>query len=1080
MFRSCSALFPPRRTSRAWGRILAAFCVLAGAPRPALPQGAPPLLIAGSGRERTSRPALPPVPPADVFVGTITGTVTAARTREPIAGATVQVEGTAYGALTSASGAFRIPNVPAGSQTISARILGFAKVRRQIVVTDGASASVDFALERAASQLDALVVTGTPLGSSKRELGNSVGIVNAADIVALAPPPNVQQLLNNVPGVRVQSAGGDVGSGGNTRIRGASSMTLSSEPLLYIDGVRVNNAAADNGGVPGFATGIDSRYPPSRINDINPDEIESIEIVKGPAAATLYGTEASNGVINILTKKGVRGRATVTYQAEQGANWLPNPESLFQHSYYKTAAGEIVDANVLGHDRLVGFPVTYYGKCPTPYKQSGDVCKGTPFSTGRPQAYNAAISGGVEGLNYYFFGGFDRDEGAVSYNWKNRLTGRSNLTFTPNTKVSLDFGLSYTRSRLRSAGAQQPITTGILWSCPSPGCEPGRNLPNGLDSPIRGYLLYVPEVYEDNIQGYEDLNRNTITTTLRYKPFTWFSHRLTVGGDFTNQQLSGLWKKISTVGSLNPNGRREVSTNGTSYVSGDYAAAAKWQPREAFGLETAVGAQYYRKQSEAVFARGDIFPVADLETISSGALKTSQENFVENKTVGLYVQEQLAWRDRLFLTAALRGDDNSAFGTRYKATRYPKVSAAWVVSDGAAISRVPAVTSLKLRTAWGKAGQQPDAFAALRTYAPETGANGTPTLTPQNLGNADLKPEVGEELEAGFDVSLFGDRVGLEFTWYDKKTMDALVQVPALPSLGFPGVQFRNIGQVNNRGLELGVTAQVFRRANADLQLGFKVSHNNNEVASLGGTSSLVMNATFGQYHVPGFPLASIFHRRIVSATLDKSSAVPKGTNLMCESGDRIAGTNFSHGGGPPVPCLSAPAVYWGNPLPSFEASPSATLTLWKNLQLFGLVDVLAGNHILSGDIRASLLSFRNQPAILEGKDPILLGYDVLDTRRQPGIVEGGFAKLRQLSATFTAPASMLARRGLTRASVTVSGQNLWTMWVAQRSDFGVKLTDPEIRNSAGAGSDPGGLLGYNQEGWPQLRRFLVAVRVTP
>ena len=180
------------------------------------------------------------------------------------------------------------------------------------------------------------------------------------------------------------------------------------------------------------------------------------------------------------------------------------------------------------------------------------------------------------------------------------------------------------------------------------------------------------------------------------------------------------------------------------------------------------------------------------------------------------------------------------------------------------------------------------------------------------------------------------------------------------------------------------------------------------------------------------------------------------------------------------MPCLQAPAVYWGNPLPSWEGSTSATVTLFRNLELFGLVDFLGGNTILSGDIRASLMSFRNQIAILQATDPILLGYDVLDTRRQPGIVKGGFAKLRQLSATYNVPQSILASRKLSRASVTVAVQNLFTLWVSQRSDFGVKLDDPEIRNSAGSGSDPGGLLGYNQEGWPQLRRLLVSMRVTP
>jgi TonB-linked SusC/RagA family outer membrane protein len=1045
---------------------------------------APLVAIPGQNRESdgstTARHRRPARTDAAVphLVGIIAGTVTVANSNEPLFGVTVQVEGTQLGANTTPAGAYRIPNVPAGTYTVSARRLGYARATQQVTVADNATATVNFSLEKTVTSLDQIVVTGTPEAQSKRELGNAIGLVNAAEVSQLAPPPNVQQLLNGVSGVRVQSAGGDVGSGGNTRIRGASSMTLASEPLLYIDGVRVNNAAADAGSFPGV--GVDSRYPPSRINDLNPEEIESIEIIKGPAAATLYGTEASNGVINVLTKRGVRGRATVSYQVKQGANWLPDPEKLFQHSYYKTASGEIVDANVLAHDRTVGFPVSYYGYCPKPYKQSGQACKGTPFSTGQTQAYDATISGGAEALNYMFFGAWDRDEGAVDYNWKNRLSGRSNLTFMPNDKVNLDFGLGYERSRLRSAGAQQPVTTAILWSCPSPGCEPGKNLPNGLDGPLRGYLLYVPEVYEDNIQGYEDVNRSTLTATLRHRPVGWFSHRLTVGGDFTEQQLSSLWKKISTVGSLNPLGRRDVENTSTSFVSADYAATATVKPRAGLQLETAFGLQYYRKQNEAIFGHGETFPVNDLETISSGALKTSQENFIENKTVGLYVQEQFSWKDRLFLTAAVRGDDNSAFGKSYKATRYPKLSASWVVSDEPFASHLPHLSSLKLRTAWGKAGQQPDAFAALRTYAPETGSGGTPTLTPQNLGNVDLKPEVGQEIEAGFDASFFSDRLGLEFTWYSKQTNDALVQVPALPSLGFPGVQFQNIGEVDNRGVELDVTGDAFQSRNVDLRLGLKFSHNHNEVASLGGASSLVMNATYGQYHVPGFPLASIFQRRVVSADIATVNGAPRATNMMCESGALIPGTTFSEGGGPPVPCLQAPAVYWGNPLPSWEGSGNATLTLFKNLQLFALVDFLGGNTILSGDIRASLMSFRNQRAILEAKDPILLAYDILDTRRQPGIVDGGFAKLRQVSATYNFPQGWLRGRGISRASATISAQNFWTIWVAQRSDFGVKLTDPEVRNSAGTGSDPGGLLGYNQEGWPQLRRVLLALRVTP
>jgi hypothetical protein len=242
------------------------------------------------------------------------------------------------------------------------------------------------------------------------------------------------------------------------------------------------------------------------------------------------------------------------------------------------------------------------------------------------------------------------------------------------------------------------------------------------------------------------------------------------------------------------------------------------------------------------------------------------------------------------------------------------------------------------------------------------------------------------------------------------------------------------------------------------------------------------MNATFGQYHVPGFPLGSMFQRRVVSAEISNTTGTPRAVNMMCESGSVIPGTNFSKGGGPPVPCLEAPAVYWGNPLPEWEGSGNAMLTLFRDLQLFALVDFLGGNRILSGDIRASLMSFRNQRSILEATDPILLAYDILDTRRQPGIVKGGFAKLRTVSATYTFPQRWLRGRGISRASATLSAQNMATLWVEQRSDFGVKLTDPEIRNTGGsvAGNDPGGLTGYNQEGWPQLRRVLFALRVTP
>jgi hypothetical protein len=460
--------------------------------------------------------------------------------------------------------------------------------------------------------------------------------------------------------------------------------------------------------------------------------------------------------------------------------------------------------------------------------------------------------------------------------------------------------------------------------------------------------------------------------------------------------------------------------------------------------------------------------------VSAGAIRSGAESFLENKTVGAYVQQQASWKNRIFVTGAVRGDDNSAFGKNYDFVVYPKFSASWVLSEESFISRFEFINALKVRTAWGKAGQQPDVFAALRIYEPASGENGAPTLTPSNIGNPDLKPEVGQELEAGFDATLFDERVGIEFTYYTKKTTDAIVSVPVTPSLGFPGSQFRNLGEVTNQGFEVGVTGDAFRRDNVQVNVGFKFSKNSNEVVSLGGPASLVINAPFGMYNVTGFPLTSIFMRRVVSADIDRTGAAPKAINMMCEGGTLIPGTNFSKGGGAPVPCASAPQVWWGASQPTWEGSTNLTVTLYRDLQLFAQVDFLGGNTLLSGDIRASLMSFRNQPAIILGQDPILLAYDILDIRRQPGTIKGGWAKLRDVSATYTFPQSLVERLNFARASLTVSAQNWWTIWVAQKYDFGVRQTDPEVRSTNSTE-----MTAYYQEGWPQLKRILTTVRVT-
>lgn len=436
----------------------------------------------------------------------------------------------------------------------------------------------------------------------------------------------------------------------------------------------------------------------------------------------------------------------------------------------------------------------------------------------------------------------------------------------------------------------------------------------------------------------------------------------------------------------------------------------------------------------------------------------------------------------------MRGDDNSAFGQNFDFVVYPKFSASWVVSEEPFMEGVNWINDLRLRGAWGKAGQQPDVFAALRTYQPAVGPAGSSTIRPENIGNPDLEPEVGVELELGFDASFLERRVDLQFTYYDQAKKDAIIQVPVKPSVGFPGTQFQNIGEISNRGVEIGLNARAFAGESWDLDLSFNLATNSNEIVSMGGLAPQILNGAnpttgwSGQYFVEGFPLGAIFLKKVVSAEITGTGAAARGSNVMCEGGPVIAGTpNLSRGGGGAVACANAPYLYRGSPIPTREASLSSTLTLFNRLSLFAQVDYQGGHSMINGSAAGGALFFKITKAIQERSDPILLGYEALgaDGINQAGLIDASFAKLRRVSASYTVPETFASRIGAERLTLTLSGHNLLTLWQATESVFGYPIRDPEQRDTGASGSDPGGLHAYVQEAWPPIRRLMFTARVT-
>ncbi|MXX56632.1 MAG: SusC/RagA family TonB-linked outer membrane protein [Gemmatimonadetes bacterium] len=963
----------------------------------------------------------------------IGGTVVDAQTLQPLVGAQIVVDGTSLGALAGANGAFLIEGVPGATATIRVLMIGYATWEETVNVGDRA---IRVELRTEAISLDEIVVTGTAGGSQARAVGNAVSAVAMSEVIERRSPPKLQSMLTaEVPGLRLRSVGGEIGGGGAIKIRGTGSRGLSNEPVIFVDGVRVDNR--DNVNSAAF---VNSRGGPSRLNDLALADVERIEVIKGPAAATLYGTEASNGVIQIFTKRVQQGAPRFEVSMRQGAAFLYDAANKYPVVWgVDSDTGQLLSANLVDLERERGTPI---------------------FRTGLPTSVFASVSGGIQNLRYYFSADVLRDQGMVDYQWQNKLAGRSNLSYTTEDfEVGVNMG--FIRQKTHTSGGEQAMTFQLMWGSPLK-----------LDGPSRGFFRNSHEDYHQYVSGEEEVDRFTGGFYFRHSPFEWLTHRLDVGGDFGNQRSFSLWPRTAQQpGPFRRSiGQKDVVQDRTTLTTINYSATVPFSLSEDITLETSSGVQYYQRKHQITTASGVEFPVPGVSTVSAAAQRLADESFIENKTFGVYVQEQIGWRNRLFLTGAVRGDDNSAFGENFDFVVYPKVSAAWVASEEPFWS-VPFVNTLKLRAAWGRAGQQPDVFAATRLYEPATGRGGIPTLTPSNIGNPDLQPEVGQELELGFDASLLDQKLTIDFTYYDQTRRDAIVPAAALPSMGFPGTQFVNVGEVSNKGFEVALGTQVLRSEDWGLDLGASYATTDNKVVDLGGITPPLIGLPWpGQRHVEGYPVASMFMKKVVSAEWDASGDL---VNVMCEGGDPI------FGGGPPVPCAEAGTAYWGSPTPTWDVAATANLR-FRQWTLSATADGQGGYYKCNGDIAWANVFFRNTHEINlppGQQDPILAAYDQMGFVCQAGAVDSGFAKLRDITLRWDLPSSLASHLGAARATAQLSAHNMFVLWQATRELYGTRVIDPEVHSNTDWRGDVGDKGAYVQDLWPQLQRIDFTIR---
>ncbi len=763
--------------------------------------------------------------------GTVTGRVIDKASQRPVQEAQVMVVGTSRGVTTDQNGRYTIAGLATGPYTIRVRRIGYAQADQPVTVGTGAVAVANFELSTAATQLQEVVVNAVTGALERRvEVGTNVGHVDVATLDK-GPITKMADILQaRVAGVTLQSTGGATGAGQRIRVRGANSLSLSNEPLLYVDGILVSNGKGgiDVGG---------GDY--SRLNDLNPEEIENIEVLKGPAASAIYGSAASNGVLLITTKKGHAGAPVWRAYAEGGqikdVNKYPlnyaaltrlDPTSTNTNYFEESIFGDPPGFMYL-NTGSTGFPGAPFALChnyqaaaaTNPCKQ--DVLlsfdqfrdpRTTPFVTGARDKLGLSVSGGSDALTYFMSGDREEENGVLRPNNLKKLSLRTNLNARISSKATAAISAAYITSTHRRLGSDNNIFSPLLVAFHGPAQYiPGMET-DTLGSPaIRPGSLFGPN-YLDQQKYFadQDVDRYIIGANTNITPLGWLRVNGNIGLDYYGRQdKEAQDPNVLPIDQSFTLGFRDAFRGSSYNWTSNLSAAATFTPFSSVVSTTTVGTSYSRQLFEQVECFGVSIPAGTASCAAATTQFAIDETHTDLKSIGGLIREELAIRDRLFLSGSLRADNNSGLvrdvsGLSY----YPSFNASWLLSDEGFFPKIGFVNQLRIRAGWGQAGQRPgfgqsESFFGSRGVA--RAGTESPALVLTSTGNPALKVERTTELEGGFDLGLFDNRLSTEFTAFTRRSKDALISRNLAPSSGLTGSVFQNLGSVKNWGTELGV-----------------------------------------------------------------------------------------------------------------------------------------------------------------------------------------------------------------------------------------------------------------------------------
>ncbi len=963
---------------------------------------------------------------------------------EALLGVTVLVKGTTSGATTDLDGNYRI--AVNDDDVLVFSYVGFGSQE----VTVGTRSTIDISLS-GTTELDEVVVVGYG-AQLKTELTGNIAKVSGEDIQNL-PVANFEQTIQGrASGVFIESPNGKVGSGIKVRIRGASSITADSQPLFVVDGVPITTA--------NLADPVNLEASTNPLTDINPNDIQSIEVLKDASAAAIYGSRAANGVIIITTKSGRSGKTQYNLNYQTGINRPTNKREWLNSAQY---VDYLLEASA-NSDELDGLPISdpdswyqfvllrmdrYSGGSDWQdgVLDDGEAALLTRLSNGvdtnwEDLAYNDdskttridfSASGGSENTRFYVSMGYTNQDGILIGNGMERLSSRFNLDHDASDRLSFGINSAFIRTEVDKVADDNAFETPQQLIALAP-ITPVRDSEGNLnDRPVTTYYNGLIDL--DGVTRSDVTFRSLINSYASYNFTDGLTLRAEIGADLLTQNQDRRYADFTNTGEgLGGYGisrwARVFNYNTKAYLNYNTLI-------DVHSIDFTGGFDFQKSETNITSIEGQGFPVNDLRTVASaGEIAQGTGTLSEFSFLSYFGRINYKLKERYLLTVSGRIDGSSRFGENNRFGFFPAASAGWILSEESFLEGNNTLSFLKLRASYGITGNAGIGnFDALGLYGaePYAGAGG---LQPTQIPNPDLTWEKNAQLDIGLDFAFFNDRLSGELDYYIKKSTDLLLDVPVPGSTGFR-TQTQNIGALENRGIEV-VLNGVILDGPVTWNTTFNIAFNQNEVTDLGGDdiidggSSRTMNVA-----KVGEPIGAFFGAEYAGVDPQTGDAL---WFLNNEADPRGTTSDFSE----------AEFVVLGNPNPDYVGGWNNTVS-YGNFDLNIFFQFVQGNEVHNvGGVFQSAADWFDNPSI-----------EIANRWRQPGditdvpkayfaygnggqgrssrfLYDASYIRLKTLSIGYSLPATIVSKAKMNSARIYFSGINLLTI-----TDY--PLWDPEV-----------------------------------